>query len=79
MTPTANVDKAPTLPPSLTTIKRQYGLILASYSAARSLYKAVATTISNHQSSLTLPNRVNAPEVALLLPCSRHILPLTPL
>ncbi|WDK14443.1 hypothetical protein CGRA01v4_05724 [Colletotrichum graminicola] len=79
MTPTANVDKAQTLPPSLTTIKGQYGLIPASFLAARSLYEAIATTISNNQSPFTLPNRVNAPEVALLLPCSRHILPLTPL
>ncbi|CCF37931.1 hypothetical protein CH063_09151, partial [Colletotrichum higginsianum] len=40
----------------VTTTKRQYGLIPASYLAARSLHQAVATAISNHQSPVTLPN-----------------------
>ncbi|KZL63434.1 hypothetical protein CT0861_04853 [Colletotrichum tofieldiae] len=48
----------------LTAIKRQYGLIPASYLAARSLHQAMATAISNHRSSVTLPNRANAPRRA---------------
>ncbi|UQC79804.1 uncharacterized protein CLUP02_05284 [Colletotrichum lupini] len=59
----------PKLYSPITTSKRQYGLILTSYLAVRSLHQAAATAISNHDFSVTLPKAKFIAFATHLLPC----------